>query len=73
MTYPVRGFQNDSEFLGYCSIHCDTPRALFSGEQIKQAHILAGLPAPDIGADEWYSMHEEMQALVEAAQKRLDS
>jgi hypothetical protein len=34
---------SDDEFLGYCGIHCETDRALFSWEMAVKLHDMAGL------------------------------
>ena len=32
----------DEAFLGYCVLHCETPRALFSRAQVDRLQALAG-------------------------------
>lgn len=68
------------ELIGYCDIHCETPRALFSKEQVAQMILLAGEPddwdAPEDfanGIKAWYCFKEEMKELVKLATARLNS
>lgn len=59
---------NDEELIGYCEIHCTTPRALFNEEQINRMTKLARLDLAPIEKG-WYSMHEEMETLCKRARK----
>jgi len=52
-------------------MHCETPRAAFSGSQIKWMHELAGKPTPDIRDDSFISMHEDMKELCKLAREKL--
>ena len=68
----------DEQFIGYCEIHCETPRALFSGKQFKRILCLAGeLPAIDGGLqdyyedDAWFSIKDEMKDLCRKARENL--
>lgn len=63
----------DDEFLGYCELHCQTARALFSGVHLNRLIALAG--AQDrfrqFQESEWLSAHEDpVLELVAAAQAR---
>lgn len=62
----------DEQFVNYCEIHCQTQRALFSGRDINRMLDLARGPDEYIRylpADEWFSVHEEMQELVDRARE----
>ena len=66
----------DSELIGYCRLHCRTPRALFNGKQVNRMIELAGFPdgwLTDIVDDPeiWIPVHEEMLELCDLAEKRL--
>lgn len=60
----------DEQLIGYCEIHCETPRALFKGSHINRMLELAGHPkgfvqrVPD---DQFISVHEEMKELCKLA------
>lgn len=58
----------DEELLGYCEIHCKTERAMFNSDQINRIAKLAGEKGRVPKG--WYSMHEEMQELVDEARAR---
>ena len=64
----------DDELIGYCEIHCETPRALFHFGHINRMIKLAGFPENYPreldGSIEWYSMHEDMSYLCEQARQR---
>jgi hypothetical protein len=66
----IKGFKDDKELIGYCEIHCETPRALFNGAQIKRMHELAGEPTPKMADDSWISMHYDMAVLCKAAREK---
>ena len=55
----------DDELIGYCDIHCETERALFSVTHINRMIDLARLP-PDgkLQGNGFYSMHGQMKELV---------
>jgi hypothetical protein len=60
----------DPELIGYCDIHCESERALFNERQINRMIELAGYPdgfVRDVSIG-WYSVHDEMKALVRVAQ-----
>lgn len=59
---------DDTTLIAYCDIHSETPRALFSAEQVNRMAALAGV-SEDRGLlpNAWYSMHEEMKELVRLA------
>jgi hypothetical protein len=59
----IEGFKSDEELVGYCELHCKTPRALFNGAQIKRMHKLAGKEVPTLSDDAWLSMHYDMAEL----------
>lgn len=61
---------NDEQLIGYCAIHCETPRALFIGRHINRMCELAGV-ATRVGDEEWHSVHEDMAELCRLAQVRL--
>ena len=64
----------DKELIGYCSLHCETPRALFHGKHINRMLKLAGFPADFVRAvspDEWVSVHEPMQELCTLARAKI--
>lgn len=48
---------SDEQFLGYCYIHSETPRALFSAEQIIRLCKLAKTKVPEIPDSTWHSVH----------------
>ena len=63
--------EEQKKLIGYCSLHCHTERALFSGRDVARMFELAGEPLehpPD--ASQFFSMHDEMMELVTKAQKR---
>jgi len=60
----------DDDLIGYCDLHCKTPRALFNGNQINRMISLAGSCLAPIPEDSWISLHETMEGLVRAARKR---
>lgn len=67
----VKGLAQDEEFLAYVQIHAETPRALFSREQIVRLAELAGEPIAD-DLPEWAALRNPLaQKLVDAARKRL--
>jgi hypothetical protein len=57
----------DEELIGYCESHCTTERALFHSKHINRMIILAGRGEHDAKLDGWYSMHSDMQNLVDMA------
>lgn len=64
----------DEKLIGYCEIHCQTPRALFSSQQINLMLFLAGHPKGyqhEIEQDRWVTVHEDMEELCKIARKRL--
>jgi len=60
---------NDNDLIGYCDIHCETPRALFNGKQINRMLELAG-ETQRVPPDTWLSLHEDMKVLVKRARAR---
>lgn len=68
-----RGPMTDEELIGYCEIHCETERALFSGSQINRMYALAGVDGERLSlrVDAFYSMHEDMKELCLKARKRI--
>jgi hypothetical protein len=60
---------SDEELIGYCQLHCETERALFSGAQINRMILLAGCPSDFVTSvsEGWHSLHEEMAELCELA------
>jgi len=67
------GSMTDLELIGYCDIHCETPRAMFNDAQINRMIELAGFPEsfPRTVSRGWYSLHEDMKDLVKLARDRL--
>ena len=64
----------DDGLIGYCEIHCETPRALFKGTHINRMLALAGRPknfVQSVPDDGWYSMHEDMALLCRLARERI--
>ncbi len=63
--------------IGYCDLHCETPRALFGRDMVAQMVLLAGEPEDwdspeDIASGQkWMSLKEEMKELVNLATKRM--
>ena len=67
---------DDDQFLGYCSIHSETPRALFHAEHLRRLLALADEPIPAglVGSNGWFSAFADVvHPLVERAQQRLAS
>jgi len=67
------GFDSPKELIGYCSIHCETPRALFNGRQINDMIMLAGYPDDfprEVDPNLWISAKQPMQDLCDLALKR---
>src|ERR1700722_11595196 len=61
----------DEQLIGYCEIHCQTPRALFS-----RAHVLrmAALAEIEVSLEPWMnfvSMYEDMELLCQRARFNL--
>lgn len=73
----VTNGMNDEQLIGYCEIHCETPRALFNGKQVKRMLALAGeLNAIEeaelqLDDDDWLSIKGDMRELCEKARKNL--
>jgi hypothetical protein len=66
----------DTQLIGYCEIHCETERALFSGHHINRMIDLAGFPEDfpaAVGPDTFLSAHEEMAELCKLARERAKS
>jgi N-acetyl-anhydromuramyl-L-alanine amidase AmpD len=64
----------DEEFIGYCDIHCGTPRALFSGAQINRLARLAMRLEPRHPENEWLAAHEDtVKPLVKLAREHLEA
>jgi hypothetical protein len=61
---------SDDELIGYCDIHCESERALFSAEMIQRMQRLAGIE-PQIELEGFYSMHEDMKTLCAEARYNL--
>ena len=60
----------DLDFLGYCAIHCQTPRALFSSRDCHRLAMLAGVEIETYGM--FVEMHEDVAGpWIEEASKRL--
>lgn len=74
------GFSSAEQLIGYCELHCETERALFSGQQVNAMMALAG-HAPEDFFDEgtgpsdprWYTLKEAMRLLCSMARERLDA
>lgn len=64
----------DEEFLGYCLIHGETERHLFSGAQVRRLLALAGEQDQLLHEDSWYPVYiTEVRPLVDAARARKPS
>lgn len=61
---------SDEDFIGYCELHCQTQRALFSGDQINRMARLARLDI-HYPREQWLSMHQDMQMMCELAREYL--
>jgi len=68
----------NEELIGYCGIHCETPRALFHRDHIARMIALAGYPPdwpdPREGIDNWVKwscQKETMRELVNLAKRNL--
>jgi hypothetical protein len=62
----------DTEFLGYCDIHCETPRALFSYEHCVRLYRLAGHDVADPTTQGFHAMYaDEAKPLIKTARERL--
>ena len=66
------GFETPERLIGYCEIHCKTPRALFHSNQINDMIKLAGNPEgwKPVTEERWLSLHEEMAELCRLARNR---
>ena len=63
---------SDEFFIGYCDIHCETPRALFSYEHCVRLYRLAGHEVADPETPGFHAMHaEEAKPLIKKARERL--
>lgn len=65
---------SDDQFIGYCELHCQTPRALFSGRHVNRMLKLAGNPphfSKQVADDEFLSLHESMAELCTLARARI--
>jgi hypothetical protein len=64
----------DMDLIGYCELHCQTERALFSGKHINRMLALAGHPEPyvrEVPEERFFSVHSEMENLCKLARERL--
>lgn len=52
--------RSDEDFLTYCYIHSETPRALFSANQIVRLCELAKTKVPEIPDSTWHSVHSHV-------------
>lgn len=67
-------FDTPEDLIGYCEIHCQTERALFSTSQINEMLKVAGHPegyVREIEGSGFYSMHESMEDLCKLARAHL--
>lgn len=65
---------SDDEFLSYCEVHSETPRAMFHIDHIRRLHELAGAENEKIAkaTTDFYHFPEYLaQPLVEKARERL--
>jgi hypothetical protein len=63
---------DDGFFIGYCDIHCETDRALFSYEHCVRLYRLAGHDVDDPTTQGFHAMHEaEAKPLIKQARERL--
>lgn len=64
----------DDRLIGYCEMHCQTERALFSGKHINRILALTGHPegyVHSVAEDEFISVHGEMEHLCKLARDRM--
>jgi hypothetical protein len=63
----------DEELVGYCRLHCETPRALFNATQVNRMLALAGHPQGYVKSvpEGWYSVHDRMKTLCRLATERM--
>lgn len=63
----------DADFLCYCDLHCETPRALFSWQHVVRLHDLAGVEVEVTGpAPSFLAMHQDVaKPLIERARARI--
>ena len=67
-------FDTPENLIGYCEIHCQTERALFSTSQINEMLKVAGYPegyVREVEGTGFYSMHESMEDLCKLARVHL--
>jgi hypothetical protein len=65
----------DSVLIGYCETHNSTPRALFSGEQLRRLRYLSGslgMPIIDINDDDFICNKPQVSRMVLEAKKVKD-
>ena len=60
---------SDDELIGYCDIHAESERGLFSAEMIIRMQALAGIE-PQHELSGFYPMHEGMKELCRLARAR---
>ena len=66
----------DTQFLGYCEIHCTASSALFSQEEVNRLHSLAGEPTIIWKPYHrlWHSLgREDVEPLVQKARLRISA
>ncbi len=62
---------NDEAFIGYCELHCDTPRALFSARDVERILKLAGEKCAHKLEGFYHVYADQMMPLCKAARARL--
>ena len=65
------GFDTAEELIRYCELHCQSERALFSGEQINEMLRLAGRGKGYLPDKNFYPLRQGMPTLCRAARRRL--
>lgn len=64
----------DQDLIGYCDLHCETPRALFNSYQINRMIALANYPdtfVQSVPLNQWLSVHDDMKDLCRLARAQL--
>lgn len=72
-TVTLTSGMTDVELIGYCLIHCETPRALFSADQVNRMLKLSGCDEYNAPITSWVSVHEEMAEMCKLARCRMES
>lgn len=65
---------DNEALIGYCELHCQSERALFSSADINRMLVLAGNPThfvKSVPEGRFFSVHEQMEELCRLARARL--